>query len=127
MVVLLPPPGAGHWEIFSVCCMHWSTAIIQGTLCSLNVSGYNLRVNRQRCTCTLVPPLNNGDNAAPASAQALVLAVVRLQAIGNRVFAIRYITWDKWELPSAITTLGTIRPENSGAVFCIAKPKSPTV
>ena len=29
------------------------------------------------------------------------------------------------ELHSATVTLGTIRPEDSGAVFCIAKTKSP--
>ena len=39
------------------------------------MSGYNLYEECQRCT--LLPPLNNGVNAAGASAQALVLAMVR--------------------------------------------------
>ena len=37
--------------------------------------------------------------AAPASAQALVLAVVRHKAIGNRMFDIRSITWDECSYP----------------------------
>ena len=40
-------------------------------------------IDVQRCTFTLVPPLNNGDNAAPASTQALVLAVV-IKALSYR-------------------------------------------
>ena len=39
------------------------------TASSLHVSGYNLRADFQ--CCTLVPPLNSGPNAAPASGQAL--------------------------------------------------------
>ena len=48
--------------------------------------------------CTLVPLLNNGAKAAPASAQALMLAVVRPSAIGNRVFDI----WNEWSYPQLL-------------------------
>ena len=51
--------------------------------------------------CSLFPPLNSGANAAPASVQALVSAMLesKLQAI---VFDIRYLMWDEWSYPQLL-------------------------
>ena len=42
-----------------------------------------------------------------------------LKETGNSVFDIRSLTWDEWSYPEGvilpIVTLGTIRPEDSGA------------
>ena len=47
------------------------------------------------------PPLNSGANAAPASVQALMLAMLEseLQAI---VFDIRSLMWDEWSYPQLL-------------------------
>ena len=60
--------------------------------CSLHVAGYNIVVDCQRGS--LFPPLNSSANAAPASVQALILAMLepKLQAI---VFDIRSLMWDE--------------------------------
>ena len=56
-------------------------------------------------------------NAVPA-VQALALAVVVLNNRQYRlVFDIKSSNVGRMELPSAIVTLGTIRPEDSGDVF----------
>ena len=86
VVVLFAPIRGGSLRIYSVCWMlctasYGSTSLQQSSKgsCSLLVSGNNLRADCQRCT--LVPPLNNGANAAPTSVNALVSAVV---ALNNR-------------------------------------------
>ena len=67
--------------------------------CSLHVAGYNIVVDCQRGS--LFPPLNSGVNAAPASVQALMLAMLepKLQAI---VFDIRSFMWDEWSYPQLL-------------------------
>ena len=56
----------------AVTALYGSTSLQQSSKgsCSLLVSGYNLRADCQ--WCTLVPPLNSGANAAPASVLALM-------------------------------------------------------
>ena len=57
------------------------------------MAGYNIVVDYQQGS--LFPPLNSGANAAPASVQALMLAMLepKLQAIG---LSIRSLRWDEW-------------------------------
>ena len=110
-----PHPGRVIRDLFrlldAVTALYGSTSLQQSSKgsCSLLVSGYNLRADCQ--WRTLVPPLNSGANAAPASVLALIT--------GNSVFDIRSLTWDEWSYPEGvilpIVTLGTIRPEDSGA------------
>ena len=66
---------------------------------SLHVAGYNIVVDCQRGS--LIPPLNSGANAAPASVQALMLVILdpKLQAI---VFDIRALMWDEWSYPQLL-------------------------
>ena len=61
--------------------------------CSLHVAGYNIVVDCQ--LGSLFPLHNSGANAALASVQALMLAVLepKLQAI---VFDIRSLMWDEY-------------------------------
>ena len=56
----------------AVTALYGSTSLQQSSKgsCSLLVSGYNLRADCQ--WCTLVPPLNSGASAAPASVLALM-------------------------------------------------------
>ena len=63
------------------------------------MAGYNIVVDCQ--LGSLFPPLNSGVNAAPASVQALMLAVLepKLQAI---VFDIRSLMWDEWSYPQIL-------------------------
>ena len=79
---------------------------------------------------TLVLPLNSGANAAPASVAALPVKCHysagtgdgrgSLGTPGNRVFdTCLSRAWR--ELPSAIVTLETIRPQDSGTVFLKVK------
>ena len=77
VVVLFAPIWGGSLGICSVCWMlctalYGSTSLQQSSKgsCSLLVSGYNLRADCQ--WRTLVPPLNSGANAAPASVLALM-------------------------------------------------------
>ena len=77
VVVLFAPIWGGSLGICSVCwmlCMtlYGSTSLQQSSKgsCSLLVSGYNLRADCQ--WHTLVPPLNSGANAAPASVLTLM-------------------------------------------------------
>ena len=67
--------------------------------CSLHVAGYNIVVDCQRGR--LFTPLNIGANAAPASVQELMLAMLepKLQAI---VFHIRSLMWDEWSYPQLL-------------------------
>ena len=60
--------------------------------CGLHVAGFNIMMDCQQGSLFL--PLNRGANAAPASVQALMLAMLEpeLQAI---VFSIRSHTWDR--------------------------------
>ena len=57
------------------------------------MAGYNIVVDCQRGS--LFTLLNSGANVAPASVQALMLAMLepKLQAI---VFDIRSLMWDEW-------------------------------
>ena len=67
------------------------------------------------------------------------ITVLALAITGNNVFDIRSLTWDEWSYTEGvifpIVTLGTIRPEDSGAarnarvsaLNCTAKLKSPAV
>ena len=63
------------------------------------MAGYNIVVDCQ--LGNLFPPLISGANAAPASVQALMLAVLEpnLQAI---VFDIRSRMWDEWSYPQIL-------------------------
>ena len=63
------------------------------------MAGYNIVVDCQRGS--LFTPLNSGANAAPASVQALMLAMLepKLQAI---VFDIRSLMWDEWSYPQLL-------------------------
>ena len=63
------------------------------------MAGYNIVVDCQ--LGSLFPRLNSGANAAPASVQALMLAVLelKLQAI---VFDIRSLMWDEWSYPQIL-------------------------
>ena len=77
VVVLFAPIWGGSLGICSVCWMlctalYGSTSLQQSSKgsCSLLVSGYNLWADWQ--WRTLVPPLNSGANAAPASVLALM-------------------------------------------------------
>ena len=77
VVVLFAPIWGGSLGICFVCWMlctalYGSTSLQQSSKgsCSLLVSGYNLRADCQ--WRTLVPPLNSGANAAPASVPALM-------------------------------------------------------
>ena len=80
-----PHPGRVIRDLFSlldaVTALYGSTSLQQSSKgsCSLLVSGYNLQADCQ--WRTLVPPLNSGANAAPASVLALMWAVV---ALNNR-------------------------------------------
>ena len=80
-----PHPGRVIRDLFrlldAVTALYGSTSLQQSSKgsCSLLVSGYNLRGDCQ--WRTLVPPLNSGANAAPASVMALMWAVV---ALNNR-------------------------------------------
>ena len=71
-----PHPGRVIRDLFrlldAVTALYGSTSLQQSSKgsCSLLVSGYNLRVDCQ--WRTLVPPLNSGANAAPASVLALM-------------------------------------------------------
>ena len=67
--------------------------------CSLHVAGYSIVVDRQ--LGSLFPPLNSGANAAPASVQALMLAMLepKLHAL---VFDIRSLMWDEWSYPQIL-------------------------
>ena len=63
------------------------------------MAGYNIVVDCQ--LGSLFSPLNSGVNAAPASVQVLMLAVLepKLQAI---VFDIRALMWDEWSYPQIL-------------------------
>ena len=63
------------------------------------MAGYNIVVDCQ--LGRLFPPLNSGANAAPASVQTLMLAVLepKLQAI---VFDITSLMWDEWSYPQIL-------------------------
>ena len=80
-----PHPGRVIRDLFrlldAVTALYGSTSLQQSSKgsCSLLVSGYNLWADCQ--WRTLVPPLNSGANAAPASVLALMKAVV---ALNNR-------------------------------------------
>ena len=70
----------------------------------------------------LVSPLNSGANAAPLSVQAYIVTTV--QALMFAVVALKQpaiecltYTGDEWGYLIAIVTLGTVRPEDSGAVL----------
>ena len=71
-----PHPGRVIRDLFrlldAVTALYGSTSLQQSSKgsCSLLVSGYNLRADCQ--WRTLVPPLNSGANAAPASVLALM-------------------------------------------------------
>ena len=71
-----PHPGRVIRDLFrlldAVMALYGSTSLQQSSKgsCSLLVSGYNLRADCQ--WRTLVPPLNSGANAAPASVLALM-------------------------------------------------------
>ena len=71
-----PHPGRVIRDLFrlldAVTALYGSTSLQQSSKgsCSLLVSGFNLRVDCQ--WRTLVPPLNSGANAAPASVPALM-------------------------------------------------------
>ena len=71
-----PHPGRVIRDLFrlldAVTVLYGSTSLQQSSKgsCSLLVSGYNLRADCQ--WRTLVPPLNSGANAAPASVLALM-------------------------------------------------------
>ena len=71
-----PHPGRVIRDLFrlldAVTALYGSTSLQQSSKgsCSLLVSGYNLRADCQ--WSTLVPPLNSGANAAPASVLALM-------------------------------------------------------
>ena len=71
-----PHPGRVLRDLFrlldAVTALYGSTSLQQSSKgsCSLFVSGYNLRADCQ--WRTLVPPLNSGANAAPASVLALM-------------------------------------------------------
>ena len=73
----------------------------------------------------LVPPVNNGAKAVPASAQALWC----WPWWGLNLPAIECLTLGLSLRMNGVTLSycysGIIIPEDSGAVFCIAKPKSP--
>ena len=74
---------------------------------------------------TLVYQLNSGANAAPASVQALVLAVVgSWTKVAIECLILGLSRGTRMELPLTIVTLGTIRPEDNGAVFFFAKHTS---
>ena len=91
-----PHPGRVIRDLFrlldAVMALYGSTSLQQSSKgsCSLLVSGYNLRADCQ--WRTLVP---------------------------RGVFDIRSLTWEEWSYPEGvilpIATLGTIRPEDSGA------------
>ena len=67
--------------------------------CSLHVAGYNTVVDCQ--LGSLFPPLDTGVNVAPASVQALMLAMLepKLQAM---MFGIRSLTMDEWSYPQLL-------------------------
>ena len=97
-----------------------STFLSSKGSCSLYVSGYNLLADWQ--PPTLIPPLISLSMLSISAGTGVVLSVVRPS--NSVLHQVSLVGWIK--LHSDIVTLGTIRPEDSRAVFCIAKPKSPT-
>ena len=94
------------------------------------MSGYDLRVSCWRPT--LVPPPNSGANAAPASVQALMLAVLRhittvIECLtlglsrGMKKVTLSYCYSGNYP------TQGYAKSNGVSALNCIANPKSPTV
>ena len=131
-----PHPGRVIRDLFrlldAVTALYGSTSLQQSSKgsCSLLVSGYNLRADCQ--WRTLVPPLNSGANAAPASVLELMWAVVACLTLGLSR-GMNGVTQREWSFLLLLWGLSDPRiaelremPRVS-SLNCTAKLKSPAV